>query len=657
MFRSMSRAAAVAVVVLMIFFALSGLSAGKFQNEVKVANAASSNNLIIGYTDEPTNPMNAILLHNPEAWLMLSIDDDSLLQWDQNLVLRPDLATSWNESANGLTYTFNLRHDVNWSDGVPLTAQDVEYTIAAIINYSTDHSSFFNGMTIPDSKNPTGVTINSSVVSIPNNYTITFNLPAPYAPLFLNIAGCAIIPEHIFAGQNFSDTTFVNSQFIGSGPFIFSQYVPGDHLTLTANPHYWGGEPKLSSVTFKVYQTQAAAEIALKDGEVNFVQGVLPQDVPNLNSTPGLTVTAEPSWNIEFMGYNFNAHLANGQFNPISIKDVREAISQVVNISQVVSAAYNGYATPIDQVWIPFFGINGESFTNTSIPFPQVNLTNANLLLNQSGYPWTPSGGNVSNGSPYRFVINTIIESGDQQELTELTAIQTMLSAVGINLIVTLEDSNTFFQDVYLTPQPVTWNLYGVSHISESPDPDFMATFMLTPPGPGDSTGYNNTQEQALAAAADNTGNDTLRVQLYRDIAGITASDYAWLWLDNPLELNAYTTNFHGFVLGPQGIYSGDEGILAPWSLENVTVSSPGQTTSTTSSPPLTSSSSAGSTSSGATSTTSQASTTTTTTTTSTSSSSNTGLYEAIAAVVVIIIIVAAVALFMRRRGAAEEPS
>ncbi len=639
------RSVSIVIVALFIVSALSGLSVGTFSIHPLVAKAASTA-LVIGYTNEPTNPMNAILLHSPEAWLMLSLDDDSLLQWDQNLVLRPDLAVSWNESANGLQYTFNLRHDVNWSDGAPLTAYDVEYTIAAIINYSTDHSSFFDGMTVPDPSNPTGVTINSSVVSIPNNYTIVFNLPQPYAPLFLNIAGAAIIPEHIFAGQNFSNTSFVNSQFIGSGPFIFSQYVPGNYLTLTANPHYWGGEPDISSVTFKVYQTQAAAEIALQDGEVNFVQGVLPQDVSTLNKS-GIDVTTEPSWNIDFMGYNFGTHLANGAFNPLSILGVREAISQVVNVSQVVSTAYDGYATPINQVWIPFFGINGESFTNSSVPWPQVNLTNADLLLNESGYLWTPSGGNVSNGAQYRFNLNTILESGDQQQLTEVSAIQQMLYSVGINLIITITDSNTFFQDVYLTPQPVSWNLYGPSFISESPDPDFMATFMLTPNGPGDSTGYNSTQEQLLALQADETGNNTLRVQLYRDIAGITASQYTWLWLDNPLELNAYASDFHGFVLGPEGIYSGDEGILSPWSLENVTV---GSTTTTTTAP---SSSTVATTSTS--SVTSSASSTTSTTTAA--PSNNTALYEGVAAAIVIVVIIAGVVLFMRRRGQAPEPA
>jgi peptide/nickel transport system substrate-binding protein len=633
------RVLALAVVSLMIFSSVFGLSAGKF-SQVRTANAVSpSTNLVIGYTNEPPNPLNPVLGNTVQGWLMQSINYDSLLQWDQNLVLRPDLASSWTVSPDGRTYTFNLRN-ASWSDGVPITAQDVYFTIAAIINYSTDHSSFFTGMTMPNSNYPTGITINSSIVSIPNKHTIIFNLPQAYAPLFLNIAGVPIVPEHIFSGQNFSDTSFVNSQMVGSGPFVVSQYVQGDHITFTANPNYWGGKPHLSSVTFKVYQTQAAAEIALKDSEVNFVEGVLPQDAASLKSTAGITVSTEPSWNIEFMGYNFNPTLANGQFNPLSIKAVRQAISQVVNVSEAVQAGWSGFATPMNQLWIPFFAINGHSVVNSSIPTPEVSLTDANQLLNASGYLWTPNRGNMSNGSPYRFVLSDVISSGDQQELTATTAIQQMLSQVGINLVITLEDSNTFFQDVYLTPQPVSWNLYGITHISESPDPDFMASFMLIPGEPGDATGYNNTSEQALASAADATGNDTSRAQLYQQIAGITANDYAWLWVSNPVEVNAYASYFQGFVPGPEGIYSGGStGTLAPWSLENVTVSG---ATTTTSSPP-------GSIATSQTTLTSATSTTQTTSTTSTTS--NSLIYEGIAAVVVVIVIVAALVFFMRRKG------
>ncbi len=302
------------------------------------------------------------------------------------------------------------------------------------------------------------------------------------------------------------------------------------------------------------------------------------------------------------MGYNFNKYLTNGQFNPLSILTVRQAIAEAVNVSQVVQVAYNGYATPDNQVWIPFFNINGAGLYNSSIPTPAFNPTQADLLLNESGYPWTPSGGNVSNGNPYRFQITTIISAGNEAELNELQAIQSMVSNVGINLVIKIEEDATAVADIAGAAQPKSWNLFGPTHISESPDPDFMGSLFYNTPatvGPyGSNWGnYNNTKINQLYLAAELISNNTQRAQDYQKMAGILASDYAWLWLDNPQEIIAYNTNFNGFVLGPEGISSGVDGATSPYSLMNVTYS-PSQVSSTTTSASQVGSTTTGSTSS-----------------------------------------------------------
>nr|MDG6922050.1 ABC transporter substrate-binding protein [Nitrososphaerota archaeon] len=441
----------------------------------------------------------------------------------------------------------------------------------------------------------------------------------------------------------------INQHIVGTGPFVVSQYVVGSHVTMVANPYYWGGRPHLDSVTFQVFQTQAAAEIALKTGAINYVESVPSQDIASLNSTSGIVVRTEPSWNLEYMGYNLNPNLADGSFNPLSIPQVREAISYAVNVSQVVQAAYGSTATPVNQVWIPFFAINGHSLTNTSIPTTPYNLTEANLLLNQSGYAWTPNGGNVSNGNPNRFSISVIVESGNQPELTMIQVVQSMLSQVGINVVIKLEEPSVATQDIAGAPQPKGWNAY-LSHISESPDPDFMAYLFLNSAGNvgpygGNWGNYNNSAVNQIVLAAENTVNDTQRALLYQQLSGILASQNVWLWLDNPLEVVAHSTSFHGFVYGPEGPSAGVQGALSPFSLMNVTYSGTQTTSSTTSSP--TSSTTSSSTSSTVTST---SSSTSSSSTSSGGSSSTTLIIGAVVALV--IIVVAAIALTRRKKPA-----
>jgi len=570
-------------------------------------------NLVIGYTAEPANIFNPITLFAAYAYLINSLTYESLFQWDTHLNLIPDLALSYNVTPDGLTYTFNLRPNVTWSDGAPFTAHDVEFTIAVTLNQSFSAGFFYTPLAMSSNgTTPTGLTLNTTMVSIPNNNTIVFHLTQQYSPFLLYVSSLPTLAEHVLIGQNLTNNNYINNHIIGTGPFIVTQYIVGDHITMVDNPNYWGGRPHLDSVTWKVFQDQTSAEIALRNGEVNYIEAVPPQDISSLNSTSGITVKTESGWNLEYMGFNFNKYLADGSFNPVSIKAVRQAIAEVVNVSQVVEAGYSGYATPVNQFMIPFFTIDGAPLYNQSIPNPQNNLTDANRLLNESGYLWTPSGGNVSNGAHYRFEISTIISAGNNQELTMLQAIQSMLGNVGISLVIKVEDEATAVADIVGAPQPKSWNMFGPTHISESPDPDFMASLFYSTPatvGPygSDWTNYNNSAINQLYLAAEAVVNNTQRAQIYQKIGGILSADYAWLWLDNPQEIVAWNTNFQGFVLGPEGIAAGVQGALSPYSLLNVTYTGSG-TTSTTSSSTTSSSQATSSSSTPTTSSSSQSS-------------------------------------------------
>ncbi|MHB1907985.1 MAG: ABC transporter substrate-binding protein [Nitrososphaerales archaeon] len=595
----MSRIVKIASLVILLLLTLSTfpgianqLNLGSASPIARSANAQSTGgNLVVGYTGEPADIFNPIILFSAYAYMINSLTYESLLQWDQNLNLIPDLATNYSISPNGLTYTFNLRHNVTWSDGYPFTAQDVVFTAGVTINQSLSEGFFYGPLAMPSSQTYTGLTLNKTMVSTPDNYTVVFHLSQPYSPFLLYVASLPTLAQHVLQGQNLTNDNYINNHIVGTGPFTVTQYVVGSHITMQANPNYWGGKPHLNSITFQVFQDQTSAEIALRNGQINYLENVPPQDVASLNSTAGIVVKTEPSWNIEYMGYNFNPTLSTGAFNPLSIKAVRQAIAETVNVSEVVQTAYKGFATPVNQYMIPFFSLNGHSLYNQSIPTPNVNLTDANRLLNQSGYLWTSSGGNVSNGSPYRFDITTIISSGNDAELTELQAIQSMLANVGINLIIKLEEESSATADIAGAPQPKSWNLFGPTHVSESPDPDFMASLFYNTPatvGPygSDWGNYNNTRVNQLYLAAEATVNNTQRAQIYQEIGGILSADYAWLWLDNPQQIIAYSTNFQGFIPGPEGISAGVDGALSTYSLMNVvyTPSSSATTTTTSSS-------------------------------------------------------------------------
>ncbi len=247
----------VVAAILLVSIVPSFLSSGGIASlERKVsASSGSSNggNLVIGYTAEPADIFNPIILFTATAYGINSLTYESLFQWNQNLKLIPDLATSYTVSPDGLTYTFNLRQNVNWSDGYPFTAQDVKFTIAVTLNQSLSAGFFYTPLSEPSTHTITGVTLNESSVSIPNNYTIVFHLMQPYSPFLLYVSSLPTLAEHVLIGQNLTNDNYINQHIVGTGPFIVTQYVVGSHVSFEANPNYWGGRPHLNNVTYVVF--------------------------------------------------------------------------------------------------------------------------------------------------------------------------------------------------------------------------------------------------------------------------------------------------------------------------------------------------------------------------------------------------------------------
>src|SRR5579862_1266104 len=252
----MNSASKLVTVLIMIVLLLSAIPALVQYSGLNVPRVHASSgppyggDLVIGYTAEPANIFNPITLFAAYAYLINSLTYESLFQWDTHLNLVPDLALNYTVTPDGKTYTFNLRHNVTWSDGVPFTAHDVEFTIDVTLNQSFSAGFFYTPLAMSTKSTPTGLTLNKTMVSIPDNNTIIFHLAAPYAPFLLYVSSLPNLAEHVLIGQNLTNNNYINNHIIGTGPFIVTQYVVGDHITMVDNPNYWGGRPHLDSVTW-----------------------------------------------------------------------------------------------------------------------------------------------------------------------------------------------------------------------------------------------------------------------------------------------------------------------------------------------------------------------------------------------------------------------
>ncbi|OGC25224.1 hypothetical protein A2291_03400 [candidate division WOR-1 bacterium RIFOXYB2_FULL_42_35] len=241
---------------------------------------------------------------------------------NEKLEVIPDLAKSWQVSKDGKTWTFYLRQDVKWHDDKPFTADDVVFTFNAILNPKVN--SVRRSDYIID-----GQPIQFRAL---DKYTVQAALPKPFAP-FLVRSGMSVIPKHLLAGKDINTAKF-NRQPVGTGPFIFKEWVTGNHLKVSRNNNFYRGKPRLAEIIFKIIPDANACLVALEAGEIDEA-GIPPKDYRRMKSLKGINVFEFDSLVYTYLGLN----IANPKF---ADKRVRQALAYATNKKQLVNLVLKG---------------------------------------------------------------------------------------------------------------------------------------------------------------------------------------------------------------------------------------------------------------------------------------------------------------------------
>jgi peptide/nickel transport system substrate-binding protein len=184
----------------------------------------------------------------------------------------PGLAESWEASNNGKTYTYTLRDGLTWSDGAPLTAEDIAYTV--------------NTARTDDWQNYTSTVANLTAKVIdPKTVEITSSVNDPKLPTM----DVYILPKHIWEKQSKAAITkYEGTDGVGSGPFTLIEAKRGQFIRLKVNPGYWGGEPQIDEVVFRLFTNRDAMVAALEKGEIDAAHDVPTESFERLSNTDGI---------------------------------------------------------------------------------------------------------------------------------------------------------------------------------------------------------------------------------------------------------------------------------------------------------------------------------------------------------------------------------
>jgi peptide/nickel transport system substrate-binding protein len=424
----------------------------------------------------------------------------------------PDLATSWDISTDKRTYTFHLNPKATFSDGTPVTSEDVEFSF---------------GRTIYDKDSPWGSLFPKLTMETPDPHTIVFKLQQDWAPFLaaVSLHGAAITPKAYLTKVGVA--TFGNKP-IGSGPFMLTEWKKGNSITFARNPHFWDPtRPYLDGVVLSIVADDNVRMLQVESGQIDIGTQVPFNQINKLKSASGLTIQDVPYTRIDWIQFNEKVPV----FQDVKI---RQAINYAVDKEAIIKAVLFGYGE-VPSSFLPKMFMTDT----TDKPYPY-DPAKAKQLISESSMP---------NG----FTTKCSVVSGDTIFAQVAEIVQQYLLPLGIKMSIESIELNTQFAQVNAGQYEMAQG-YMTSDIF---DPCELVAFAGAGDEGSDSvwTWYNNPKVDALATQALGELDEAKRRATYLDMQRLIFADAPYLWLYWTPAISAIRDNVHGFMVLPTGNY------------------------------------------------------------------------------------------------------
>ena len=463
--------------------------------------------------------------------------------------VEPALAESWEHSDDGLTWTFHLRRDVEWHDGQPFTAQDVEFTFNRIIYNDDIPASSRASFTFrfPDEESGGWQEAPMTVMAL-DDYTVRFVLPVPFAP-FLRSMGTAIYPRHILEkhvdGGTFASTWGIDTDpavVVGTGPFTIELYDPGERLVLRRNPGYWLKDnagnrlPYLDRVVYDIVPDLEAELARFRAGEAD-VHGVLGAEyalLEPLQQEGDFTIYRRgPAFGTTFLGFNMNPgsspdtgelYLAPEKLGWFRNKQFRQAVAHSIDKDAIVREIQDGLGYP---QWASISPAAGD-FHNPNVRRYEHDTGKANQILDGIGWVDTDGDGIREDGAGNEIEFSLVTNTGNSVREKVALLIHEGLEKIGVKANYELIE---FGDLVSQLTGSYDWEAMVIG-FTGGPDPyggiDFWhsseALHLWHPNQPQPATGWEAEIDDLYITASQELDHDK-RVELYHRAQQIAAEN------------------------------------------------------------------------------------------------------------------------------------
>lgn len=451
-----------------------------------------------------------------------------------DLTVIPDLAERWEVSDDSKTFTFYLRQDVKWHDGEPFTARDVKFTYDMILS--------------PDVNSPRRADLADILtpdeIVVQDDYTIAFQLSQVDASFLTTKAIYGIIPEHILGDltpEELNSAEFNTLAPVGTGPFMFREWVKDDHVALVKNPNYFKGGPNIDFWYFKIVENQTVEFAQLQTGEVDYAE-VAAALWEEAQQQDNLACTAFPQFNFLFYVYNLDPAKS------LLFQDVRtrQALLWALDRQAMVDSIVFGLADVANSTVPPLSWAHNPD----NEPLYGYDVEKAKQLLDEAG--WKDEDGDgvreahgvtgVTDGTKFSFEIHT--NAGNQEREQAMVAMQQYWAQVGVEAKPTSIEWNALLAELTET---YDYEMIVVG-FNWDIDPDQKTMWHTDSYGGGfNMNKYSNPELDKILDAALQTVNQDERQEYYYEMQHILAQDVPAPILYFRQGTGCWNTRLHGF--------------------------------------------------------------------------------------------------------------
>jgi len=494
--------------------------------------------VVVAHRQEPDRfwmPFTGLTVSREVGMLMnhslVGVDDEN--EFFPLLVTEVPTAQNGGISEDSLTWTFRLRKDVKWHDGEPFTSADVCFTYDVIMMEGTDVRTRVGWDRIESCE-------------MPDDHTAVFKFGQVDAPFMMRVSNIGMLPKHILSGLSAEEIN-AHEWFrapVGTGPFMFKEWVAGDHITVVKNPNYFvEGQPYLDEIVYRIVPDANTLLNMTETGDVDIqprVQDDLAGLLDGMDNVERITGQSLTPW---LLWINVNHPL---------FKDVRtrQALAYGFDKEIICEKVFRGFSEPADGVISPQLWAY-----NPDIKKFRHDPEKAKALLEEVG--WKDEDGDgireahgvegVADGTPFKFETANI--AGEQIRVQLLSLIHAQWKEIGLHAEINLVDVGTMFGDMHPNNKFET----SYSYIARYVDPDFGDLYLDRERYNNKSnyTGFSSERVDELIIASQQTADQEKRKEYLGEAQVIIAESVPQLFIGWRANTTAVNKRVHGYKPAP----------------------------------------------------------------------------------------------------------